>query len=299
MQITMTSTIETVSEIEKLLNSKAKIGITAKTKAELYEELNLLLQSVKYNTLPKKDKTIVRKFILSLTGYSTGHVKRLISAYKKGKLQWSHWDKNTHSKKYGTEDIRLLNKVDKAHNWLSGIATKQIMEREYSKFKKIEYESIKNISIAQLYRLRASKSYKCLGGKFEKTKNTQSAIGERRKPNPYSCPGFLRVDTVHQGDYEKKKGVYWLNLVDEVTQFEFVFCVQEICHKYVLPIIEEVNRICPFKIINFHSDNGSEFINQKVAAFLNKEQIIQTKSRPRRHNDNALVETKNNAIREK
>ena len=46
----------------------------------------------------------------------------------------------------------------------------------------------------------------------------------------------------------------------------------------------------PFRILGFHSDNGSEFINYKVAELLNKLLIEQTKSRPRRSNDNGLVE---------
>ena len=47
------------------------------------------------------------------------------------------------------------------------------------------------------------------------------------------------------------------------------------------------------QIINFHTDNGSEYINQKVAEMLNRLLIKFTKSRPRPSNDNALVETKN------
>jgi transposase InsO family protein len=52
----------------------------------------------------------------------------------------------------------------------------------------------------------------------------------------------------------------------------------------------------PFRILGFHSDNGSEFINHVVAELLNKLLIEQTKSRPRRCNDNALVECKNGAV---
>lgn len=296
MRIIMTPTYTTVSKIEKLLNSTDKIKPAAKNKAELYEEMDVFLRKIKYNSLRKKDKTTVKKFLKKLTSYSKGHIKRLINAHKKGQLQWSDWNKNKSAKTYFREDIILLNNVDKAHNWLSGLATKNILEREYSTFGKTEYEKIRNISVSHLYRIRASRTYQMLGGKFEKTKYSSVPIGERRKPNPYNCPGFLRVDTVHQGDFNKKKGIYWINIVDEVTQFEFVFCVPEICQKYVLPILKELTETCPFKIINFHSDNGSEFINKKVAGFLNGKKIYQTKSRPRRHNDNALIESKNGSI---
>jgi len=52
----------------------------------------------------------------------------------------------------------------------------------------------------------------------------------------------------------------------------------------------------PFRILGFHTDNGSEFINKTVAGLLNKLLIEQTKSRPRQSGDNGLVETKNGAI---
>ena len=116
------------------------------------------------------------------------------------------------------------------------------------------------------------------------------------KPRPNGIPGFFRVDTVHQGDQDNAKGVYFINVVDEVLQFEFVFCVPSICEKYMKGVLEDLYIFCPYKIVNFHSDNGSEFINKVVANMLNRLRINQTKSRPRKHNDNALVETKNGSI---
>ncbi len=52
----------------------------------------------------------------------------------------------------------------------------------------------------------------------------------------------------------------------------------------------------PFKIISFHSDNGSEYINKNVAELLEKLLIEFTKSRSRHSNDNALAESKNASI---
>ena len=55
----------------------------------------------------------------------------------------------------------------------------------------------------------------------------------------------------------------------------------------------------PFKILGFHADNGSEYINHRVAALLEKLLIEFTKSRPRHSNDNALAESKNGAVTRK
>jgi transposase InsO family protein len=121
-------------------------------------------------------------------------------------------------------------------------------------------------------------------------------IGERRRPDPQGRPGYLRVDTVHQGDTEDAKGVYHINAVDEVTQWEIATAVEGISEAYLEPVLTTMLNQFPFVIHGFHSDNGSEFINQTVAKLLSKLMIQQTKSRPRHSNDNGLAETKNGAV---
>lgn len=84
------------------------------------------------------------------------------------------------------------------------------------------------------------------------------------------------MDTVHQGDkwervdgkVETKKGVYYINIIDEVTQWELVYCVEAISERFLKPALEDMYQSLPFEIINFHSDNGSEYINQVVARLL-------------------------------
>jgi hypothetical protein len=131
---------------------------------------------------------------------------------------------------------------------------------------------------------------------LEKTKPTKSKIGERRKPRPNGIPGYLRIDTVHQGDYDGEKGVYHINAIDEVTQFETVCTVEKISEQYLLPILKYILEAFPFAIVGFHSDNGSEYVNKTVAKLLNKLLIEFTKSRARTSSDNGLVETKNGSI---
>ena len=101
---------------------------------------------------------------------------------------------------------------------------------------------------------------------------------------------------MHQGDRDLEKGVYYINIVDEVTQWEIIGCVEGISEYFLEPLLVELLDRFPFIILNFHSDNGSEYINYTVAEILKKLLIEQTKSRSRRTNDNALVETKNGAV---
>lgn len=150
--------------------------------------------------------------------------------------------------------------------------------------------------MAHLYRLRQSRRYREQHTTYQPTRPTKVAIGERRRPAPQGRPGYLRVDTVHQGDRDGVKGVYHINAVDEVTQWEVVGATPQISEAFLLPVLKALLQQFPFRLRGFHSDNGSEFINHTVARLLNKLLIEQTKSRPRHSTDNGLVETKNGAV---
>ena len=131
---------------------------------------------------------------------------------------------------------------------------------------------------------------------FKRTQATQVNIGVRGKPEPNGKPGYLRVDTAHRGDLNGKKGVYHINLVDEITQFEMIATISQICESHLKPVVEEILKLFPFAIYEFHADNGSEYINYGVVEMLNKLHIELSKSRSRHSNDNALVESKNGSV---
>lgn len=240
---------------------------------------------------------IVKNYIKKIAGLSRAQLKRLVTKKRKtGTIIFDRSKKNSFTRKYDARDIALLVKTDNAHGRLSGQAAKTILEREYNVFKKAEYRNIAGISVSHLYNLREKRQYQSHSLTVKKTQSNKVLIGQRIKPNNLGMPGFLRVDTVHQGDLEKEKGVYHLNIVDEVTQWEIVGCVEKISEFYLLPLLEDLLNQFPFLIINFHSDNDSEFINKQVAQMLNRMLIKQTKSRAYHYNDNGLPETKNCSI---
>jgi transposase InsO family protein len=150
--------------------------------------------------------------------------------------------------------------------------------------------------VAHLYRLRNSAAYRKRNTSYQPTRPTPIPIGERRKPQPQGSPGYLRIDTVHQGDQDGHKGLYHINAVDQVTQGEIVSATPQISELWLLPVLEAMLGQFPFVIRGFHSDNGSEFINYTVARLLGKLLIEQTKSRAHHTGDNGLVECKNGAI---
>ena len=167
-------------------------------------------------------------------------------------------------RKYTLSEVELLAKTDELHEWLSGPATKKIMGREYEVYGHSEFGNISRISVAHLYNLRRSNTYKNITRRFTKTKPAVSRIGERVKPDPKRQPGYIRIDTVHQGDLNGDKGIYHINAVDEVTQWEIVASVERISEAYLVSILESMLVQFPFIIRGFHSDNGGEFVNHIV-----------------------------------
>jgi len=287
----------TLEQIAKFLEAAEEVRFEAKSQKAVYDWVERLLRHHRYSQLRRAPRGLLRRYIVKMTELSRAQTTRLITRYTTtGEVQASTNRRNRFPCRYTQADIELLARVDEAHETLSGPATRRILEREFHEYGRVEFERLASISNGHLYNLRHSTRYRLRLHAFEKTRPTTVSIGERRKPEPNGCPGYLRVDTVHQGDSADSKGVYHINAVDEVTQWEIVAAVPRISEHYLAPALSAILVQFPFVIHGFHSDNGSEFINQTVARLLNKLMIEQTKSRPRHSNDNGLVETKNGAV---
>ncbi len=291
------SHIVSITQIKEFLKLDNSITFRAVSKKEKYQWVEKTLSKLQYFRQRKRDKTIVKNYIRHMTGLSDARTTRLIARKKKfGKLWLGSARRHHFPRKYTPEDIARLTETDNAHNRLSGPATKEILRREHEVFGKEEFKNIKEVSSSHIYNLRDTRQYQSHSLTVKKTNPVKIPIGERRKPDSQGKPGYLRVDSVHQGDLEKEKGVYHINIIDEVTQWEILGCVERISEHSLTPLLEDLISQYPFVILGFHSDNGSEFINKVVAQLLNKLLIQQTKSRARHTNDNALVEGKNGSI---
>lgn len=298
MKINMNdSHILSILQIKEFLQGSQIIRFKSVSLKEKYEWIEKTLNRFRYNSSKRKDKSIIKTYIRQMTGLSDAQTGKLIRRKKKtGKVSPYSTGRHTFTVIYTPEDIGLLLKTDDAHERLSGPATKKILMREFILFGKKKYERLSKISISHIYNLRKKRQYVSNSLTYTKTQAVQVAIGERRKPRPEGKPGYIRVDSVHQGDMDKVKGVYHINLTDETLQWEIVGCVEGISERFLLPLLEDLINQFPFLILNFHSDNGSEYINKKVADLLNRLNIKQTKSRSRRCNDNALAESKNGSV---
>jgi transposase InsO family protein len=286
-----------LEQIRALIEASEEVEFEGKDRKEVYNWVKKTLVEHEYHRQGKAGKGLLRSYTGKMTGLSRAQLTRLIGQYlKTGSIEEQKGRRRRFPQRYTRADIELLAKVDEAHETLSGPATKQILYREYYEFHNAGFERLAGISVAHIYNLRRHVVYRKQRVVYQPTRPTTVSIGERRKPDPKGQAGYLRVDTVHQGDLEGTKGVYHINAVDEITQWEVMGAVAQISEAWLLPVLEAMLGQFPFQVRGFHSDNGSEFINHTVAKLLNNLLIEQTKSRPRRSNDNGLAESKNGAV---
>lgn len=295
MTLDQLTTLESISQF--LEGTQAVAFAVATTKAERYRWIQHTLVKHRYMQLGKLDRGLITRYLIKVTGYSHSQIKRLIQQYvKTGTVRINVSGNNGFKARYTDTDIRLLAQMDERHGQPSGPALKKLCQRAYERFGESPYQRLSTISVSHLYNLRQTKTYQRQRCTLTKTQPKSTSIGQRRKPTPNNQPGYIRIDSVHQGDQDKRKGVYHINAVDEVTQFQAVVTVERISEEFMQPALISLLAAFPFKIKGFHADNGSEYINYTVAELLKKCQIEFTKSRPRQSNDNGWVESKNGSI---
>jgi len=264
-----------------------------------YGWIEQVLCRLGYRQLGRADRGTVLAYVQRLSGYSRAQVTRLVSRWVAAKPLVKNYRRPEHAfaRRYTGADVALLASVDRAMGTLSGPATACVLRRQRDVFGDTRFERLGSISVGHLYNLRNSAPYRAQRVVLTKTRPTKSVtIGVRKAPAPDGRPGFIRIDSVHQGDLDGTKGLYHINAVDCVTQWEVVATVQTISEAHLLPVIRQMLEQFPFEILGFHADNGSEYVNHKVAKMLDKLRIEFTRSRPRRSNDNGLAETKNGAV---
>jgi transposase InsO family protein len=294
-----TDQLSRLEQVEAFLSGTADIAFRAPDRAARRDWIAGVLRRFRYAQRSRRERGLLLHFMSKVTGYSPAQMKRLQRQFR---TEAHLRDRRGPPAKpfacrYTLADQQALAELDALHGQLSGPATKKLAERAWRRFGDVRYERLATISVAHLYNLRRAAGYqRARGAVPQKTRSAVSAIGERRAPNPQGRPGFIRIDSVHQGNLDGIKGVFLINAVDTVTQFQVIAAVERITENYLLPVLRDLLARFPFVLRGFHADNGSEYINHRVAELLTKLNVELTKSRPRHSNDNALAETKNGAI---
>lgn len=300
MVIDMNETrLNTVAQLRAFLDGTHEVQFEPGTDdAQRYAFITSVLKRFAYRRLGRADKGVVLRYLERTTGYSRQQATRLVRRFLDcaGLAKRYRAPRAGFARKFTPADVILLAQTDALHGTVSGPATKLLLHRAYNLYGDPRYERLAGLSVSHLYNLRQLAGYQATRLHWTKTKGRVVPIGERRAPLPEGRPGFIRIDSVHQGDQDGVKGLYHINAVDCLTQFELVATCERLSEACLMPVLAALFDGFPFVILGFHADNGSEYINYTVAKLLEKLRIEFTKSRPRHSNDNALAETKNGAI---
>ena len=294
-----TQGLQTIDEVRAFVDGSQAVDIAITDRDEANRFISQTLRRFSYTRRSRVDKGILRVYLMAITGRSRAQMTRQIRQFRDTGAVRDRRDApaKPFARRYTAVDERALADLDALHGQLSGPATRRLCQRAWHVFADRRYERLAGVSNGQLYNLRHRTGYQRRRGRIDKTRPTRVPIAERRRPEPNGQPGYLRVDSVHQGDLDGIKGAYHINIVDAQTQYQFVGSVPQINEAFLLPLLEDLINAFPFVIQGLHADNGSEYINYRVAQMLNKLRVTEfTKSRARRTTDNALVESKNAAV---
>jgi hypothetical protein len=306
MVINMDETrLRTIAQLQEFLAATPEVSFTkpvGQSDTQRYEHISRVLKRFAYRQCTKIERGVVLAYLRRTSGYSRTQITRLVARCGENRLATTPLAKRYRAplapfaRKYSPADVALLVEMDRANQDVCGPAIAHLLRRAYAVYGDKGYERLAGLSVSHLYNLRKTAGYRQLRMSFTKTQAVCNPIGVRKAPRPNGRAGWVRIDSVHQGDLDGIKGVYHITCVDSVSQWQVEACVEGISEAFLLPVLAAVIAQFPFEIEGFHCDNGSEYINHKVAKLLEKLRIEQTKSRSRHSNDNALAESKNASV---
>ena len=299
--------LRTIEQLEEFLRATPEVVFTAsgaggRADNQRYEHISRVLARFDYPQRNKRERGVLLAYLRRTSGYGRAQLNRLVARWTDNRVARHPLVKRYRApaapfaRKYTASDVELLVEMDRAHEDVCGPAIAHLLQRAHKVYGDPRYERLAELSVSHLYNLRKRADYQARRVSFVKTRAVCNSIGLRKAPSPNGRAGYVRIDTVHQGDLDGVKGVYHITCVDEVSQWQVESCVQGISEAFLLPVLALVLGQFPFEIVGFHSDNGSEYINGRVAKLLQKLLVEQTKSRSRHSNDNALAESKNASV---
>ena len=303
--------LHTIAQLAAFLDATPEISFTGIVGAgagagedgdERYAHISRVLKRFDYPCRKKVERGVILAYLQRTSGYSRAQITRLVSRWQENRLAAAPLVKRYRApaipfaRRYLAVDIELLAEMDRANDDVCGPAVVHLLQRAYQLYGDARYQRLAKLSVSHLYNLRKTEGYLAQRVRYTKTRPVCNPIGIRKPPRPNGRAGWVRIDSVHQGDLDGVKGVYHITCVDCVSQWQIEACVEGISEAFLLPVLTLIIDQFPFVVEGFHSDNGSEYINAKVAKLLNKLQIEQTKSRSRHSNDNAQAESKNASV---
>ena len=151
----------TDKQISEFLKGSAVVEFTGQTRSEIYGWTEDILVAQEYARQGKRGRGAVRAYLSKTRGLSLPQITRLIRSYTQtGRVEVKPSWRRRFPGKYTERDVALLAEVDRAHERLSGPATRHILGRESAEFGKPEFVGLAGISVSHLYNLRQRLSYR-------------------------------------------------------------------------------------------------------------------------------------------
>jgi hypothetical protein len=266
-----------------------------------------LLDEVKprYLKAPKKEKgQILDEFCLN-TGYARKYAINILQAG----YDYHRVKREGHKKRkkiYGEATLVAVITIWEFLEYPCGLRLKPVLAgtaEALERFNEIQLnESIKNdlqkISARTLdRRLKKERQIRRLHRNRGATKHgslLKSSIPIRITNWDIREVGFMEMDTVaHNGGDSSGEHVWSLDVVEIYSGWSEQLAVLGKSEFGIVKAINEVKDTVPFDVLGFDSDGGSEFINWHMVRYCKRNDLMFTRSRPDRKNDNAYVEQKN------
>jgi len=160
-----THRLQSLEEVRAFLDGSTSLDFDVPQRADAYRWIEQSLHQLRYRSLGRADKGLVRAYLLKISGFSRAQLTRLISQFcAQGHVRdrRARAPRNAFRRRYLPEDIALLAEVDALHGTLSGLATRKLCERALHRFGDTRFERLATISNGGLYNLRHSSGYQRL-----------------------------------------------------------------------------------------------------------------------------------------
>ena len=196
-----TRRLRTIGQLRAFVEGNEAVDFQPRDREEAYGFVRDTLDRFGYRHLGKHDKGVVLKFLVAATGVSLKQTERLVRQWREtGAVRDRRGGSRGRpfARRYTPVDIRLLADVDEAYGQMSGLATREVLRRQFEVFGDARFERLATISNGHVYNLRGSATYRAKRTVWTKTQGTAVAICLRQAPEPEGRPGHVRVDTVHQ-----------------------------------------------------------------------------------------------------
>jgi hypothetical protein len=269
----------------------------------------------RYQKSSKKEKIVMLNEFIQITGYNRSYAARILRKKKvlgyltidDKRIKYTISTKKKKKKKHYDQDVLLA--LSQLWEEADSICSKrlapflaeliEVLEKygEINLTRQVK-EKLLTISPATIDRLLAPIRKK----QQIKGKSTTRPGSLLKKSIPIRTfsewdnkrPGFFEVDLVsHDGGNLRGDVIQSVNFTDIATGWMEMVAVKNKAQRWVFAGIKAIKKRLPFPILGFDSDNGSEFINDELLRYCEKQHITFTRSRPYRKNDSCYIEQKN------